>query len=107
MTTVTRKLLCAAIFLAILRIEAAQRVALMDFATDDNSWRSAQAAADFTGLLQVQLAGEPGVEWIERTQLDKARQELELSAMELVGGGSSIRQGKWLKADWLTTGQFS
>ena len=101
------RFLYAAIFLATLRIQAAPKVALMDFATDDNSYRSAQAAADFTGLLQVQMADEPGAEWIERAQLDKARQELELSAMEGMNNGAALRQGKWLKADWMITGQFS
>jgi len=79
----------------------------MDFFTDDNSWRSAQKAAEFSSLLQIQMADEPGVEWIERAQLDKARQELELSAMDGMNGGAALRQGKWLKADWMITGQFS
>ena len=48
------------------------RVALMDFSTEDNSWRSAQAAANFTRLLQIQLADAPGFEWVERAQLDQA-----------------------------------
>src|ERR1019366_2888243 len=78
-----------------------------DFSTDDNSWRSAQAAAHFTSLLQIQLAQEPGVEWVERAQLDLARQELKLSEMELISGASPIRRGKWAKAHWLVTGQFS
>ena len=54
----------------------------MDFCTDDNSWRSARAAANFASLLQLQLANEPGVEWVERAQLDLAKQELKLSDME-------------------------
>lgn len=83
------------------------RVALMDFSTDDNSWRSAQVAANFTSLLQIQLAAEPEVEWVERAQLELAKQELKLSEMELIGGASPIRRGKWAKADWLVTGQFS
>jgi hypothetical protein len=37
---------------------AAPRVALMDFSTDDNSYLSAQAAANITGLVQVYLLGE-------------------------------------------------
>ena len=85
----------------------ALRVALMDFSTDDNSWRNSQAAANFTSLLQIQLANEPGVEWVERAQLDLAKQELKLSEMELIGGSSPIRRGKWAKADWLVTGRFS
>lgn len=86
---------------------AVPHVALINFSTDDNSYRSAQMATDFTSLLQIRLANEPNVVWIERDQLDKARQELELSAMELVGGGSSVQRGKWVKADWMITGQFS
>src|ERR1035441_6637524 len=27
--------------------------------------------------------------------------------MELIGGSSPIRRGKWAKADWVVTGQFS
>ena len=83
------------------------RVALMDFSTDDNSYRSAQAAADFSSVLQAELNGIPGVEWVERAQLDRAREELELSSMELLSGVSSIRWGKWVKADWMVTGSFS
>jgi len=83
------------------------RVALMDFSTDDNSYLSAQMAADFTGMLQANMAEEPGVEWVERAQLDKARREQELSAAELVTGGSPVQRGKWAKADWMITGQFS
>jgi Ca2+-binding EF-hand superfamily protein len=88
-------------------VQAAPRVALMDFSTDDNSYRSAQVAADFTSLLQSQLADEPGVEWVERVQLERARQELELSVMENMGSSSPMRLGKWAKADWMVTGQFS
>jgi enamine deaminase RidA (YjgF/YER057c/UK114 family) len=85
----------------------ALRVALMDFSTHDNSWRNTQAAANFTSLLQIQLANEPGVDWVERAQLDLARQEIKLSDMDLIGGASPIRRGRWAKADWLVTGHFS
>src|ERR1035438_2448903 len=81
----------------------ALRVALMDFSTDDNSWRNSQAAANFTSLLQIQLANEPGVEWVERAQLDLAKQELKLSEMELIGGSSPIRRGKWV--EWVVSPQ--
>jgi Ca2+-binding EF-hand superfamily protein len=79
----------------------------MDFATDDNSYRSAQVAATFTSLLQVQLAQETNIEWVERTQLDKARQEQEFSVAGLLSGGSAIQRGKWVKANWMITGNFS
>jgi Ca2+-binding EF-hand superfamily protein len=109
--TVTMKFIlsaAAAIFASVaLTVQAAPRVAMMDFSVDDNSYRSAQAAADFSSLLQAKLASEPDVEWVERAQLDKARQELELSVAELINSSSSIQRGKWVKADWMVTGQFS
>lgn len=93
--------------LTALALEAMPRVALMDFSIDDNSYRSAQLAADFSAILQVKLTGQTNVEWVERAQLEKARQELELSAADLVSGGANVRRGKWVKADWMITGQFS
>ena len=88
-------------------VHAAPRVALMNLSTDDNSYRSAQTAADSTSLLQAQLADAPELEWVERAQLERARQELELSVMDTLGGSASMRLGKWAKADWMITGQFS
>jgi len=107
MKLVTNGLFVVAILLTALHVNAMPRVALMDFSVDDNSYRSTQQAADFTSLLQVQLADEPGLEWVERAQLDRARQELELSVMENMGSYSPMRLGKWAKADWMVSGQFS
>ena len=90
-----------------LAARAVPRVALLDFATDDNSYRSAQAAGDFSVILQASLAGGTNVEWVERAQLDKARQELELSAVANMGGATVARLGKWAKADWTIMGHFS
>src|SRR5436190_10545484 len=64
------------------------RVALMDFSTDDNSYRSVQAAANFTALLQIELGATPGIEWVERTQLELAKKELALSDLEMAAGSS-------------------
>ena len=83
------------------------RVALMDFSVDDNSYRSAQSAIDFTSLVQVQLANAAGIDWIERAQLDLARKEIGLTAMSSFNGAFNLRCGKWLKADWMITGRFS
>ncbi len=103
-----RRFLEIAIFLFItVPAQAAPHVALMNFSTDDNSYRSAQSAADFTSLLQIQLADAPEVEWVERAQLELAKKELGLSEMDLIGGAVPMRWGKWAKADWLVTGQFS
>jgi Ca2+-binding EF-hand superfamily protein len=85
----------------------APRVALMDFSVDDNSYRSAQEAAEFTSLLQIQLADAADVEWVERAQIKRIREEFELSTVEGLSGMHSLRQGKLAKADWMITGQFS
>src|SRR5438105_4482425 len=58
---------------------AAIRVALMDFSVDDNSYRSAEAAANFASLLQIELANEAGFDWVERVQLALAKKEPGLS----------------------------
>src|SRR6516164_6368512 len=81
------------------------RVALMDLAVDDNSYGSAQAAARFSSLVQIQLGNEPGIEWVERAQLEFARKELQLSEMDLLSATADIRRGKWVKAEWLITGR--
>jgi hypothetical protein len=83
------------------------RVALMDLAVDDNSYGSAQAATRFSSLVQIQLGNEPGIEWVERAQLEFARKELQLSEMDLLSATADIRRGKWVKAEWLITGRFS
>jgi hypothetical protein len=96
----------AVIFLAALQIEASPKVALMDFSTDDNSYRSAQKAADFTVLVQAKLSDGGTVEWIERSQLELAEKELSLTALSS-DKSSAVRRGRWVKADWLVTGEFS
>jgi Ca2+-binding EF-hand superfamily protein len=95
------------LLLIVINVRAATSVALMDFSVTDNSYRSMQAAAEFTGVVQTRLGNVPDAEWVEREELDQARRETELSAMGLVGGASYIRLGKWVKADWMVTGQFS
>jgi hypothetical protein len=89
------------------RGEGVPRVALMEFGTDDNSYQSARAAADFSGILQASLGGETNLAWVERVQLDKARQELETAAGGLEGDDMTIRRGKWVGADWMVTGLIS
>ncbi len=86
---------------------APTRVALMDFSTDENSYRSIQAAADFTSLVQIELAGEAGIEWVERAQISLAKQEFGLAGLKAAGGSAPLRQGRMLGADWLVTGHFS
>jgi len=83
------------------------RVALMDFTSDENSYRSGVAASDFSTALEGYLASESSVQWVERSRIQPAEQELLMSAAGLVGPPSALIQGRWLKADWLVTGRFS
>ena len=82
------------------------RVALLDFTTDDNSYRNRKAAVDFTSALQAELSSDTAAEWVERGQLQLAEKELGLTAMGLSDGDSSVRAGKWAKADMLVMGRF-
>jgi len=106
---VSTLLLCIAL-LTLLPTSAADvhRVAISDFTTDENEWESIKALAEFAPALQAELAKEPAVEWVERSELVAARKELELSAAfgqpDLPG---AVRRARWSKADWLVTGSFS
>src|SRR4051812_9453738 len=90
-----------------LKFNPAVRVALMDFSTDDNSYRSIAAAAEFTSLLQIGLMDEPGTEWVERAGIRLAKTEFALAEMKTGGSASAIRRGRMLRAHWLVTGHFS
>jgi len=83
MKAVSNWLFCAVFFLAALPVEASPRVALMDFSTDDNSYRSAQRAADFTVLVQAKLSDVRTVEWVERSQLKLAETRSWIGSIEV------------------------
>ncbi len=83
------------------------RVALMTFTVDDNSYRSAMAAADLATLLQAKLSNEPGIRWVERDELKAAEREFELSKLGLPDKTGALRRGQYTAADWIVTGAFS
>src|SRR5208283_3930289 len=83
------------------------KVALSDFTSDDNSYRSAMAAVNFSELLQAKLTGMEGVEWVERSQLQAAEKELNLSIAGFFSSATALRAGKFVKADLLVAGQFT
>ncbi len=86
-------------------LQAAPRVALMDFTCQVESYRNIQTAADFSATLQIAVSSVPSVEWVERNQWRGAAQELKLS---FFNGGvrDALRIGKWVKADLLVVGEF-
>lgn len=83
------------------------KVALMDFTCDDNSQRSAAAAVDFTVRLQAELSGNDNFDWVERSALAAADKELQLSFLGLTDRSTSLRAGRWAKADLALHGQWS
>ncbi|MCX6916780.1 MAG: hypothetical protein NT167_27675, partial [Verrucomicrobia bacterium] len=83
------------------------RVALMNFACDDNSQRSVVAISDVTATLQAELSAEAAYDWVERASLDKAEQELKLGGFGLIDRSEALKAGRWAKADWAIFGRFS
>ena len=80
---------------------------LSEFTSDDNFYRSAVMGGNVSALLQVQLANEPGVEWVARDQLKAAERELKLGLAGMTSPAAMLRVGKWLKAELLVRGRFS
>lgn len=83
------------------------RVALMPFAVDDNSYRSTLAATDMANLLQAELSNEPGLHWVERSELKAAEREFELATLGFTDVAGALRRGHFTAADWIITGSFS
>ena len=85
-----------------------QKVAMMDFTSDDGLMRSAAGAAQWSALMQDAVAQqEPMTDWVERSQLHLAADELNLSAGGFTNADASLRVGKWLKADVAIFGRFT
>lgn len=65
-----------------------------------------RVAADLATLAQVELSAEPGVEWVERDQLDRLLAETELATAGLLDLRASLRVGKLARAQLLVTGRL-
>ncbi len=85
---------------------AATRVAMMDFACDDNSYRSRVAAASFAEAVRVELVKEDDWVWVERQQVEAAARELHHSRFGAASSAAALRLGKWVKADMVVLGRF-
>ena len=89
-----------ALLAALLAISITQaeplRIALMDFSTDDNSYPSIQAAIDFTGLVQASLVNEPDILWVERSNIHRVREELNLDDLMAEAMIPQIQRGRTL-----------
>lgn len=84
------------------------RVAIGDFSSDENVWETITALRDFASALQTELANEPNLIWLERSQLGLTQREIELSmALGRSDLPNAVRRARWSKADWLVTGHFT
>jgi hypothetical protein len=82
------------------------RVALLDFACDDLSYKSWEAAKTFTALLQASLPEMAGIDWVERARLEQAQTELELGLTGIMSRDTTARIGCWAGAQWALRGGF-
>jgi hypothetical protein len=87
-----------------------QAVAFCDFTTTTFSYRDATDAQKLSDLVQAELASddsEDAFTWVERSEIDAARRELEVMALGGVDSTASLRVGQWLKADYLVKGRLA
>ena len=88
--------------------EGKPRIVLMNLTPELNSYRDKLAAENFTAAMQAQLSTEDdGVEWVERTEIAKAEEELNLQKFGFTDNAGAIRGGQWMKADVSVIGRFS
>jgi len=81
-------------------------VVLSNFAAHDNSYQSSQTAIQFSELLQITLMEKLSLRWVEREAVSQAMQELQMSLFGLLDSASTLRLGRWLRADLLIKGDF-
>ena len=85
----------------------APRVALLDFISEDNSYRSTVALGNLVSALQADISGDTNYDWVERAELGKAADEFKLAGFGLIDRSEAIRAGCWVKADWGIFGDIS
>src|ERR1700728_14190 len=83
------------------------RIALMDFVSDDNSYRSTVAMGNLAAILQTEVSQNTNYDWVERAELEKSVNEFKLAGFGLIDRSEAIRSGRWVKADWAIFGDVS
>lgn len=89
--------------------ETVVRVALMDLAVAERSYRAALSASEMTLLVQVLLSASPkeGLEFVERQELVRAERELQLGGAGFGDRIDALRAGHWVRADWAVIGRIT
>ncbi|MHC4476149.1 MAG: CsgG/HfaB family protein [Planctomycetota bacterium] len=81
-------------------------VAINNFTAHDNSYRSRQAAANFSQMLHVALTKRSPFKWVEREEISNALNELKMGVIGLQDSTSALQIGRWLQADLIIKGDF-
>ena len=86
---------------------AALRAALLPLEASPARPDVQRVAGQLVALAQVDLSAEPGVEWVERTELDRILSETDLAALGRLAPRSSLQVGKLARAQLLVTGRLN
>lgn len=86
--------------------EGPLKTALLAWEPVPNRLDVQRVAADLVALAQAELSAEPGLEWVERAQLDQLLAEADLSASGRLDPRASLRLGKLARARLLVTGRL-
>ena len=81
-------------------------VVLNNFTAHEDSYRSRQAAVDFSQMLHVALTRRSPFKWVEREEITNALNELKMALIGLQDSTSALQIGRWLKADLIIKGDF-
>jgi len=99
----------ACLFLCLVAGAAAEesrtfRMAVLDFASGVPG--QPELGKDVASILEILLGDLPGVEMLDRTQLNRTLQEQELSLTGMVDNQQAVRAGKILGARFLVMGRL-
>ncbi len=86
---------------------AEQPAAFCQFTTSGVSYNDSCDVQTLSELVQAELASISDLTWVERTNIDTALSELELTAFGQIDAASSMQLGQWLKADVLLKAALS
>lgn len=98
--------LCFGLMLTLVRadLRGADEIELR---VDEDSYWAGRRAASFTEAAQAVAVAPPGVAWVERSELERAMNELSLAFWSGGEASGSLRLGHWLASDVLIRGDIA
>jgi hypothetical protein len=76
------------------------------FTTTDQSYLNAEAASTMAELVQIAVQHDASIDWVDRDQIEKVIQELQLTNSGVSDFTTPLQLGRLLKADILVKGTF-